>query len=161
MEKYGVRHRVAAAYHPHSNGLVEVSNRKIKQIFEKTVSTNRKDWALKLDDALWVYRTTYKTPLDMSPYRLVFGKSCHLQAELEHKAFWAVKKLNFDMTTIGEKRKSQISEVEDFAKMHILKLLPGKLKSRWSGPFVIKQVLQLGGAIEPLGKDGRVFIVNR
>ncbi|GJZ76029.1 reverse transcriptase domain-containing protein [Tanacetum coccineum] len=105
MSKYGVTHRLATAYHPQTSGQVEVSNRGLKRILERTVRENRASWSDKLDDALWAFRTAFKTPIGCTPYKLVYGKSCHLPIELEHKAYWALKHANFDLKTAGDHRK--------------------------------------------------------
>nr|GEW10503.1 reverse transcriptase domain-containing protein [Tanacetum cinerariifolium] len=87
MLKYGVTHHLSTAYHPQTSGQVEVTNRGLKRILERTVGENRALWSDKLEDTLWAFRTAFKTPIGCTPYRLVYGKSCHLQLELEHKAF--------------------------------------------------------------------------
>nr|GEU59993.1 reverse transcriptase domain-containing protein [Tanacetum cinerariifolium] len=87
MTKYGVTHRLATAYHPQTSGQVEVSNRGLKRILERTIGENCALWSDKLDDALWAFRTAFKTPIGCTPYKLVYRKSCHLPIELEHKAY--------------------------------------------------------------------------
>nr|GEW96269.1 reverse transcriptase domain-containing protein [Tanacetum cinerariifolium] len=105
MLKYGVTHRLSTAYHPQTSGQVEVSNRGLKRILERTVGENRASWSDKLDDALWDFRTAYKTPIGCTPYKLVYGKACHLPVELDHKAYWALKHANFNLQTAGDHRK--------------------------------------------------------
>ncbi|GJR74568.1 reverse transcriptase domain-containing protein [Tanacetum coccineum] len=155
MSKYGVTHRLATVYHPQMSG---------------------------------------QTPIGCTPYKLVYGKSCHLPIELEHKAYWALKHANFDLQTAGDHRKLQLNELNELRdqayknyliykertkKLHDskiknrifnvsdrvllfnsrLKILSGKLKTRWSGPFTITKVFPYG-TIELSQPDGLNFKVN-
>ncbi|XP_035832018.1 uncharacterized protein LOC118481040, partial [Helianthus annuus] len=113
LTRYGVYHRVSMAYHPQTNGQAEVTNRGLKRILEKTLGINKKEWADKLDDALWAFRTAYKTTIGTTPYKLVYGKSCHLPVEIAHKAYWAIKNVNLDLENAGKNRFCQINELDE------------------------------------------------
>ncbi|GKB78057.1 reverse transcriptase domain-containing protein [Tanacetum coccineum] len=103
MKRYGVNHRFSTSYHPQTSGQVENTNRALKRILEKTVKDNPAIWSRKLDDALWAFRTAYKTPTGTTPYKLIYGKNCHLPFEIEHRAYWALKNCNPDLIAAGEK----------------------------------------------------------
>nr|GEV11520.1 reverse transcriptase domain-containing protein [Tanacetum cinerariifolium] len=167
MIKYGVTHRFATAYHPQMSGQVEVSNRGLKRILERT------------------------TPIGCTPYKLVYGKSCHIPIELEHMAYWALKHVNFDLKTAGDHRKLQLNKLNDQAyenyviykertkKLHDskiknrifnvgdqvllfksrLKIFSGMLKTLWFGPFTITQVFPYD-TIELSQPNGPNFKVN-
>nr|GFC07625.1 reverse transcriptase domain-containing protein [Tanacetum cinerariifolium] len=166
----------------------------IEAILEKTVDENRALWSDKLEDALWAFRTAFKTPVGCTPYRLVYGKSCHLPLEIKHKAFWALKHANFDLKIAGNHRKLQLNELSELRdqayensliykertkKLHEekikncifnvgdqvllfnsrLKIFSGKLKSRWTGPFIISKIYPYGTA-KLVHPDGCNFKVN-
>nr|GFA56419.1 reverse transcriptase domain-containing protein [Tanacetum cinerariifolium] len=113
MAKYGVTHRLSTAYHPQTSGQVEMTNRVLKRILKRTVGENHASWSDKLEDALWAFRTAFKTSIGCTPYHLVYGKACHLPLELEHKAYWALKHANFDLKTAGDHRKFQLNELNE------------------------------------------------
>ncbi|GKA72652.1 reverse transcriptase domain-containing protein [Tanacetum coccineum] len=166
MLKYGVTHRLSTAYHPQTSGQVEVSNRGLKRILERTIGDS---WSEKLDDALRAFtlQLTQNHPSGAPLYKLVYGT-----IELEHKAYWALKHTNFDIKTAGDHRKVQLNELNELRdhayensliykektkRIHDskiknrvfnvgdrvllfnsrLKIFSGKLKTRWSGPFTV------------------------
>ncbi|GJT77562.1 reverse transcriptase domain-containing protein [Tanacetum coccineum] len=114
MKRYGVNHRFSTSYHPQTSGEVENTNRALKRILEKTVKDNPAIWSRKLDEALWAFRTAYKTPTGTTPYKLVYGKNCHLPFETKHRAYWALKNCNPYLIAAGEKRMFQLHKLDEF-----------------------------------------------
>ncbi|GJW96883.1 reverse transcriptase domain-containing protein [Tanacetum coccineum] len=163
MSKYGVTHRLATAYHPQMSGQVEVSNRGLKHILERTVGENRASWSDRLDDALWAFRTAYKTPIGCTPYKLVYVKSCHLPIKVEHRASYENSLIYKERTKKlhDSKIKNRIFNVGDQVLLFNsrLKIFSGKLKTRWSGPFTITEVFPYGTA-KLSHTDGSNFKVN-
>ncbi|XP_052730483.1 uncharacterized protein LOC108324578 [Vigna angularis] len=195
LSRYGVKHKVSTPYHPQINGQVEVFNIEVKKLLQKLVQPNRKNWSELLDEALWAQRTAYRTPLGMSPFRIVFGKSCHLLVEIEHKAFWAVKRCNLEYNEAGKQRKLQLQELDEirleayensrfykekvkrFHGMNIsrkefsirqkvllynskMKLIAGKLRSKWEGPYIIVKIFPNGAVEIRKPEADKSFTVN-
>jgi transposase InsO family protein len=144
FEKYlmnhGIQDNVATPYHPQTSGQAETSNKQIKNILQKTVDQMGIKWKDKLLEALWDNRIAYKTPIGMSPYQLVYGKTCHLPVELEFKAHWAIKRWNMDFEAAGTKWKMQLSELEEWREKayHSAKIYKERTK-RWHDKRIIKK----------------------
>ncbi|GJQ95027.1 reverse transcriptase domain-containing protein [Tanacetum coccineum] len=113
MKRYGVNHRFSTSYHPQTSGQVENTNRALKRLLEKTVKDNPAIWSRKLNDALWAFRTAYKTPAGTTPYKLIYGKNCHLPFEIEHRSYWALKNCNPDLIAGGEKQMFQLHKLDE------------------------------------------------
>ncbi|RDX90947.1 hypothetical protein CR513_27137, partial [Mucuna pruriens] len=160
-------------------------------MLQKMTNPSRKDWSRLLEDILWAHRTAYRTLLRMSPYQIVFGKTCHLPMELEHKAYWAVKQCNLAYDQAGERRKFQLQELDELRleayenskiykqkvkkfhdqkilrkdfhvdqKVLLLKLITGKLHSRWDGPFVITNIFPNGAVQLQDEHSNNTFQIN-
>ena len=76
LKELGTKHNIKTSYHPQTSGQTTTSNKQIKNILQKTVDEMGKAWKLKLSDALRPYRTAYKTPIGMSPYQIIYRKTC-------------------------------------------------------------------------------------
>nr|GEW85933.1 hypothetical protein [Tanacetum cinerariifolium] len=111
--KKGLTSQQKKKFFKDTSGQVEVSSRGLKRILERTVGENRATWSDKLDVALWAFRIAFKTPIGCTPYKLVNGKSCHLPIELEHRAYWALKHVNFDLKTTSDHQKLQLNELNE------------------------------------------------
>ncbi|GJY14470.1 reverse transcriptase domain-containing protein [Tanacetum coccineum] len=126
MKIYGVNHRFSTSYHPQTSGQVENTNRALKRILEKTVKDNPAILSRKLDEALWAFRTAYKTPTGTTPYKLIYGKNFHLPFEIEHRAYWALKNCNPDLIVASKKRMFQLHELDELRHQCYGKILSYK-----------------------------------
>nr|GEU40786.1 reverse transcriptase domain-containing protein [Tanacetum cinerariifolium] len=152
MPKYGVTHHLATTYHPQTSGQVEVSNRGLKRILERTVGKNRASWSNKLDDTLWAFHTAFKTPIGCTPYKLVYEKASYENSLIYKEKTKRIHdfKIKDRVFNVGDR---------DLLLNSRLKIFSGKLKTRWTGPLTITQVFPYG-TVELSQTDGLNFKVN-
>nr|GEW66667.1 reverse transcriptase domain-containing protein [Tanacetum cinerariifolium] len=158
MLKYGVTHHLATPYHPQTSGQMEVSNRGLKRILERTVGENHASWLDKLDDVLWAFLTAYKTPIGCTLYKLIYEKACELCDQVyENSLIYKEKTKRIHDSKI----KDRVFNVDERVLLFNsrLKIFSGKLKTHWSGPFTITHVFPYG-TVELSQTDGPNFKVN-
>jgi hypothetical protein len=125
-----------------------LSRLQFKNILQKAVNQMGRSWRSKINEALWAYQMAYKRPIDMTPYQLVYGKTCHLPIELEHKAFWAIKNWNTDLKVAGTKRKIHFAKLEEWREKayHSAKLYKERTK-RWHDKRIKTKQFKLGDKV--------------
>ncbi|GJS67325.1 reverse transcriptase domain-containing protein [Tanacetum coccineum] len=170
MKRYEVNHHFSTSYHPQTSGQVENTNRALKSILEKTVKDNPVIWSRKLDDALWAFRTAYKTPTSTTPYKLIYGKKTaiyHLKLNTVHTRHLRIAILISSLlarTKVWHDSKLRMRKEFKHGNNVLLfhskyKFKQPKLISCWLGPYVVKHQYP-SGYVELYGKDGKTFIVN-
>nr|GEU94093.1 DNA-directed DNA polymerase [Tanacetum cinerariifolium] len=121
-----------------------------------TVGENRASWSDKLDDGLWAFRTAFKTPIGFTPYKLVYGKLCHLLIKLEHRAYWTLKHVNFDLKTAGDHRKLQLNELNELRDQAYENFLIYKERTKKLHDFKIKNRIFNVELSQPNGPNFKV-----
>ena len=98
LNNYHVQHKITTPYHPQANGQVESSNKIIEAILTKTIASHRRDWVARLPEALWAYRTTWRSTTGYSPYQLAFGKEPIFPIEFEIQTLRTTQEVGLDLT---------------------------------------------------------------
>ncbi|GJW44462.1 reverse transcriptase domain-containing protein [Tanacetum coccineum] len=169
LQKYEVTHKLSTRISPQLYGQAEVTNKAVKRILKRLVGYNLKNWSKKVDDALWAFRIAYKTPTACTPFRLVYGKACHLLVEIEHKAYWALKQCNMDLIAAAKNRFMELNELMDirdgaYANTRIYKERTKRWHdSRLRGDKNFKvgdKTVYLYGTVEIIDRNGISFKVN-
>eukprot|EP00253_Pinus_taeda_P007728 PITA_07728 len=196
LNNYHVHHKITTPYHPQTNAKVESSNKVIESILTKTIASHRRDWAARLPEALWAYRTTWRSTTGYSPYQLVFGKQPIFPIEFEIQTIRTAQEVSLDLSEAQINQLQQINELDairlsalqntaliqqqrakrhdaliknkvfhkgDWALLYDSRFqhFPGKLQTRWLGPYEIQKVHDNGTlTLITIDGSGYAFKVN-
>jgi hypothetical protein len=145
MEEYKIKHRTSTPYHPQANGQVESTNKVLESIITKTVHLHRRDWAERLPEALWAYRTTWRNTTGHSPYELVYGKEVLFPIEFQIKTFKTAVQLGMSLSEAQKHRMDQLNELDEMRQDAILRTdLVQHQRSKWHDRHIKEKKFQKG-----------------
>ena len=145
MEEYKVKHRKSSPYHPQANDQVESTNKVIEGIITKTAHLHRRDWAERLPEALWAYRTTWKNTIRHSSYELVYGKEVLLPIEFQVRTFKIAVQLEMDLSEAQKHRMEQLNELDEIRQEAILRTdLVQYQRAKWHDKYIKEKKFQEG-----------------
>eukprot|EP00253_Pinus_taeda_P004766 PITA_04766 len=152
LAHHKIKHRTSTPYHSQANGQVEDTNRALEGILTNVVSNNRKDWADRLVEATWAYKSTWKTTTSFTPYELVYGKRSLLLIEFEYNTLRMETQLDLDLNHAQRERLLQLNGHKDFK---------GKLRKRWLGPYAVEKCNDNGSIlIRTIDEEAIPMLVN-
>ncbi|XP_019180259.1 PREDICTED: uncharacterized protein LOC109175453 [Ipomoea nil] len=158
---FDFKQRNSSAYYAAANGLAEAFNKTLCNLLKKVVSKSKRDWHDRMEEALWAYRTTYRTPTQSTPYSLVYGVEAVLPLE---RQIPSLRLAIQEGLTDEENAKLRLSELEaldekclqaqqSLEPIIVTRKTGHKFTSRWDGPYVILEVYT-GGAYKLISEDG-------
>jgi hypothetical protein len=141
-EKYGIKHYKSSPYHPQDNGQVESTNKVMEAILTKNVQLHHWDWADRLPEALWAYRTTWRNTTGHTPYELVYGKQVLIPIEIHVRTFRIAAKLGLNLDEAHKQQALQLNELDEIRKDVIQRTI--NQRSKWHDKFIKKKHFQPG-----------------
>jgi transposase InsO family protein len=144
-DRYGIKHCKSSPYHPQANGKMESTNKVLEAILTKTIHLHHKDWADRLPEALWAYRTTWRNTTGHTPYELVFGKQILLPIEFQIHTFRLAAELGLDLSEAQKKRVMQLNELGEMRQDVLQRtILVQSQRSKWHDKYIKKNHFQPG-----------------
>ena len=116
MTQYNIRHQKSNPYHPQDNGQAKVTNQEIENILTKIVHLHQKDWNSRLPEAIWAYRTTWKTTTGFTPFELLYEKVAMLPIEFEYKTLRTTLELSIELLAAQRECLLDLNSLDEMRK---------------------------------------------